>query len=92
MKFLLRWLLDLLLRFTRSLDLPMLTAILVLMVIGLMTQYSASNESVRGVVMQGSFYVVGLGALWVTSRIPMHLPKQATPASSEAYTLATAWP
>ena len=80
MKFLLRWLLDLLLRFTRSLDLPMLTAILVLMVIGLMTQYSASNESVRGVVMQGSFYVVGLGALWVTSRIPMHLLKQATPA------------
>ena len=55
MKFLLRWLLDLLLRFTRSLDLPMLTAILVLMVIGLMTQYSASNESVRGVVMQGCF-------------------------------------
>ena len=80
MKYLLRWLLDLLLRFTRSLDLPMLAVLLVLMVVGLATQYSASNESVRGVTMQGAFYVVGLVALWVSSRIPMHLLKQATPA------------
>ena len=80
MKYLLRWLLDLLLRFTRSLDLPMLAVLLVLMGVGLATQYSASNESVRGVTMQGAFYVVGLVALWVSSRIPMHLLKQATPA------------
>ena len=80
MKYLLRWLLDLLLRFTRSLDLPILAVLLVLMGVGLATQYSASNESVRGVTMQGAFYVVGLVALWVSSRIPMHLLKQATPA------------
>ncbi|HOC12053.1 MULTISPECIES: rod shape-determining protein RodA [Thermomonas] len=80
MKFLLRWLLELLLRFTRSLDLPMLAVLLALMVIGLATQYSASNESVRGVTMQGAFYFVGLLALWVSSRVPMHLLKQATPA------------
>ena len=80
MKFLLRWLWDLLLRFTRSLDLPMLAVLLVLMMVGLATQYSASNESVRGVMMQGAFYVVGLVALWVCSRIPMHMLKQATPA------------
>ena len=80
MKFLLRWLLELLQRFARSLDLPMLAVLLALMVIGLATQYSASNESVRGVTMQGAFYFVGLLALWVSSRVPMHLLKQATPA------------
>ena len=80
MKFLLRWLLELLQRFARSLDLPMLAVLLALMVVGLATQYSASNESVRGVAMQGAFYVVGLVALWVSSRVPMHLLKQATPA------------
>jgi rod shape determining protein RodA len=80
MKYLLQWLLEMLQRFLRSLDLPLLAVILVLMGIGLATQYSASNESVRGVSMQGAFYVVGLGALWVTSRVPMHWLKQATPA------------
>lgn len=59
--------LELLLRFTRSLDLPMLAVLLALMVIGLATQYSASNESVRGVTMQGAFYFVGLLALSVSS-------------------------
>src|SRR5690606_23725122 len=33
-----------------------------------------------GVAMQGAFYCVGLGALWVASRLPAHLLKQATPA------------
>ena len=80
MKYLLQWLLEMLQRFLRSLDLPLLAVILMLMGIGLATQYSASNESVRGVSMQGAFYVVGLGALWVTSRVPMHWLKQATPA------------
>jgi rod shape determining protein RodA len=80
MKTLLRLLLDLLLRFARTLDLPLLAGLLALMAIGLATQYSASNESLRGVAMQGAFYCVGLGALWVASRIPAHLLKQATPA------------
>ena len=80
MKTLLRLLLDLLLRFARTLDLPLLAGLLSLMAIGLATQYSAGNESLRGVAMQGAFYCVGLGALWVASRIPAHLLKQATPA------------
>ena len=48
--------------------------------VGLATQYSAGNESLRGVAMQGAFFCVGLGALWVASRVPAHLLKQATPA------------
>ena len=80
MKRLLWWLGDLLGRFGRTLDLPLLGALLALMGIGLATQYSAGNEAVRGVAMQGAFYGVGLGALWVASRLPAHLLKQATPA------------
>lgn len=80
MKGLLHLLLNLLLRFTRSLDWPLMAALLPLMVIGLATQYSASNESMRGVLMQGAFYGVGLAALWVVSRMPLHLLKQTTPA------------
>ncbi|MBS0227541.1 MAG: rod shape-determining protein RodA [Proteobacteria bacterium] len=80
MKVLLRLLLDLLARIGRSLDLPLLAALLVLMVIGLATQYSASGESERGVLMQGAFYCVGLVALWFASRAPARLLKQATPA------------
>lgn len=80
MNVLLRWLLDLLLRFARTLDLPLLVALMALMAIGLVTQYSAGNESVRGVLMQGGFYCVGCAGLWVVSRMPLHLLKQATPA------------
>ena len=80
MSVLLRMLLELLQRFARTLDLPLLAALLALMGIGLATQYSAGNEFLRGVVMQGAFYCVGLGALWVASRLPAHLLKQATPA------------
>ena len=80
MNVLLRMLLDLLLRFLRTLDLPLLAGLLGLMALGLATQYSAGNESLRGVVMQGAFYCVGLGALWVASRVPAHLLKQVTPA------------
>ena len=80
MKGLLRILLDLLLRFVRTLDLPLLAGLLALMGIGLATQFSAGYESLRGVAMQGAFYCVGLGALWVASRLPAHLLKQATPA------------
>ena len=80
MNVLLRLLADLLLRFLRTLDLPLLAALLGLMGIGLATLYSASNESMRFVTTQGAFFCVGLGALWVASRIPAHLLKQVTPA------------
>ncbi|RYY64847.1 MAG: rod shape-determining protein RodA, partial [Comamonadaceae bacterium] len=80
MNTLLRLLVDLLLRFLRTLDLPLLVALLAIMGIGLATLYSASNESMRLVATQGVFFCVGLGALWVASRIPAHVLKQATPA------------
>ena len=79
MNVLLRMLLDLLLRFVRSLDLPLLGALLALMGVGLATLYSASNESMRVVLTQGVYFSVGLGALWVASRAPAHLLKQFTP-------------
>ncbi|MEO6154789.1 MAG: rod shape-determining protein RodA [Thermomonas sp.] len=79
MNIILRWLLDLLLRFVRSLDPWLLLALLALMAIGLATQYSASNESVRMVSTQGVYFCVGLGALWVGSRVPAHILKQLTP-------------
>jgi len=79
MNVLLRMLLDLLLRFLRTLDLPLLAGLLALMGIGLATLYSASNESMRLVATQGVYFCVGLGALWLVSRVPAHLLKQATP-------------
>jgi len=79
MNALLSLLLSLVQRLLRGLDLPLLGGLLALMTIGLMTQYSASNQSLRGVTMQGVFYVVGLVLLWSAARIPAHLLKQATP-------------
>jgi len=79
MRFLLYFLRDLLERFTRSLDLPLLAGLLALMGAGLAIQYSASGESVRGVAMQGAFFCVGLAALWVASRVPARLLRQVTP-------------
>ena len=79
MNVLLRMLLDLLLRFVRTLDLPLLGALLALMGVGLATLYSASNESMRVVLTQGVYFSVGLGALWVASRAPAHMLKQFTP-------------
>jgi len=81
MNIILRWLLDLLLRFLRSLDPWLLLALLALMGIGLVTQYSASNESVRMVTTQGVYFCVGLVALWVVSRVPAHILKQLTPTA-----------
>ena len=79
MNVILRVLLDLLLRFLRTLDLPLLAALLALMGIGLATLHSASNESMRVVATQGAYFTVGLGALWVASRVPAHILKQLTP-------------
>lgn len=79
MKSLLRWLIDLLLRFTRTLDLPLLAALLALMTIGLAVLYSAGNESPRLVLAQGARYAVGLGALWLLSRISPTQLRSLTP-------------
>ena len=79
MNAILRFLADLLLRLLRGIDLPLLGALLALMGIGLSTLYSASNESMRMLGMQGAYFCVGLGVMWVASRVPAHLIKQLTP-------------
>ncbi|MBL8262264.1 MAG: rod shape-determining protein RodA [Xanthomonadaceae bacterium] len=79
MKTFVRWLYDLFLRFTRTLDLPLLGALLALMVIGLMVLYSAGNESPRLVIAQGVRYGVGLGALWLLSRVSPTQLRSVTP-------------
>jgi rod shape determining protein RodA len=80
MNTILRVLLDLVLRLLRSIDLPLLAALLTLMCIGLATLYSASNESTRMLATQGAYFGIGLGMLWLASRIPAHVLKQFTPA------------
>lgn len=79
MKSFVRWLLDLFLRFTRTLDWPLLAALLALMVIGLAVLYSAGNESPRLVLAQGARYGVGLGALWLLSRVSPSQLRSVTP-------------
>jgi rod shape determining protein RodA len=79
MKTFVRWLYDLFLRFTRTLDLPLLGALIALMVVGLMVLYSAGNESPRLVIAQGARYGVGLGALWLLSRVSPTQLRSVTP-------------
>ena len=68
MNIILRWLFDLLLRALRTVDLPLLGALLALMAIGLAVLYSAGNESEHLVFAQGARFAVGLGAMWLLSR------------------------
>ena len=70
MKTILRWLLDLLSRFTRTLDLPLFGALAALMAIGLAVLYSAGGQSTSLVMAQGARFGVGLAAMWGLSRLP----------------------
>ncbi|GAB2503451.1 rod shape-determining protein RodA [Lysobacter humi (ex Lee et al. 2017)] len=79
MKVLLRWLLDLVLRLTRTLDLPLLGALLALMVIGVAVLYSASDKSMSMAIAQGARYGVGLAAMWALSRMPPAQLRNWTP-------------
>ena len=69
MNVILRWLIDMLRRFTRTLDWPLLAALSALMAIGLAVLYSATNQSTAAVLSQGSRFVIGLGAMWLLSRV-----------------------
>lgn len=76
----LRWLFDLVRRFARTLDLPLLAALLALMAIGLPVLYSAADNSLRMVIAQGARFGVGLAAMWALSRIPPTQLRNWTPA------------
>ena len=79
MRYILRWLFDLLLRFVRTLDLPLLGALLALMAIGLAVLYSAGDKSPRLVMAQGARFAVGLGFMWLLSRMPPSQLRNWTP-------------
>jgi len=67
----LNWLWGLLRYFVRTLDWPLLLALLALMGVGLAVLYSAGGEALgaRLVVAQGARFAAGLGALWALSRM-----------------------
>lgn len=69
MRAILRWLGALLLRVLRSLDLPLLAALLALMAIGLAVLSSAADGNARLVTAQGARFAVGLGIMWAISRL-----------------------
>jgi rod shape determining protein RodA len=79
MNTILRWLLDMFLRFTRTLDWPLLGALVALMGIGLALLSSATNQNAAVVQSQAMRYVAGLGALWLLSRVPVPVLRRATP-------------
>ena len=79
MNVILRFLLDLLLRFVRTLDWILLGALLALMGIGLAVLHSAGGQNPALVVSQGSRYLVGLGVLWLLSRVPLLRLRDAAP-------------
>ncbi|MDQ3510163.1 MAG: rod shape-determining protein RodA [Pseudomonadota bacterium] len=78
MSIILRWLLDMVARFFRSIDLPLLGALLALMAIGLAVLYSA-GQSGSLVMAQALRFGVGLGALWALSRLSPSQLRDWTP-------------
>ena len=78
MNIILRWLLDLVVRFFRTIDLMLLGALLALMAIGLAVLYSAGQSSSL-VVAQAVRFAVGLGAMWALSRLPPSQLRNWTP-------------
>jgi len=75
------WLWDLVFRFTRTLDGPLLVALLALMGIGLAVLYSAGGQEMALVQSQAMRYLLGLGAMWLLSRVPLLRLRRATPAA-----------
>src|SRR5690554_7601417 len=81
MNIILRFLLDLVLRFVRTLDWMLLAALLGLMGIGLAVLHSAGGQNPALVVSQGTRYLIGLGVLWLLSRVPLLRLRDAAPAA-----------
>jgi len=76
----LRWLLDLLQRFTRTLDPWLCAALLALMVIALAVLYSAGGQNGHQLVLaQAVRYGVGLAAMWALSRASALRLREVTP-------------
>ncbi|MDQ3286946.1 MAG: rod shape-determining protein RodA [Pseudomonadota bacterium] len=78
MSVILRWLYDMVARFFRTIDLPLLGALLALMVIGLAVLFSA-GQSGSLVMAQAIRFGVGLGAMWALSRLSPSQLRDWTP-------------
>jgi rod shape determining protein RodA len=91
MRLILRWLFDLLLRFMRTLDLPLLGALLALMGIGLAVLYSAGDPSSQLVIAQGARFAVGLGFMWLLSRMPPSQLRNWTPVGCMGFRCCRWW-
>jgi rod shape determining protein RodA len=81
MNVILRWLLDLFLRLTRTVDWLLLAALVALMGIGLAVLHSAGGQNPALVKAQAARYIVGLGAMWLLSRVPPMQLRRATPVA-----------
>ena len=84
MNVILRWLLEMLQRFVRTLDWPLLAALLALMGIGLAVLHSASGQNMAMVTSQAARYGVGLAGMWLLSRIPVIQMRRFTPLAYAA--------
>jgi len=69
-------------RLLRNIDLPLLGGLCGLMVSSLVVLYSASGNNLRMVMGQGSRFCIGLGLLWLFSRVK---PPRLRAASPIAY-------
>ena len=79
MSAILRWLYGLAAHFLRTLDAPLMAALLALMAIGLAVLYSAGGGSTTLVMAQGARFAVGMGAMWALSRVPPTQLRNWTP-------------
>lgn len=82
MKDILRWLGGLLEKTVRTVDWPLLLALCGLMGFGLMVLYSAGGEAqgMRLVMAQGARFAIGLGLMWLLSRVPPTRLRGVVPA------------
>ena len=79
---LLRWLSGVVARALRTVDLPLLAALAMLMAASLAVLYSAGGESPRLVMAQGARFAIGVAVMWGISRI---VPQTLRAASPYAY-------
>ena len=79
MSAILRWLYGVAVHLLRTLDGPLMAALVALMAIGLAVLYSAGGGSTALVVAQGARFAVGMGAMWALSRVPPTQLRNWTP-------------
>ena len=76
---LLRWFSDVVARALRTVDLPLLAALALLMAASLAVLYSAGGESPRLVMAQGARFAIGVAVMWGISRIAPQTLRAASP-------------